>query len=99
MTAAGADDQQHLLLADPTEAEIEVADCVVTLAMLPNWKEVTLWEQTGNGRLSQETTNAALNLCRDGCRTLHKFLREHLLEQAEKTSKEENNDAEKMDES
>jgi exosome complex RNA-binding protein Rrp42 (RNase PH superfamily) len=35
----------YVLLADPTLEEMSVADCVVTLAILPNWKDVTVWEQ------------------------------------------------------
>lgn len=72
-----------VLLADPTLEELGVADSVVTLALLPNWKEVTVWEQSGAAGLSQTTTNEAVSLCRDGCRTMHKFLRQHLIEQTE----------------
>jgi len=68
-------------LADPTLEEIEVADAVVTLALMPNWKEVTLWEQSGG--LSPEQANRAMELCRDGCRTMHRFLREHLIQEHE----------------
>jgi exosome complex component MTR3 len=68
-----------VLLADPTLEEMSVADCVVSLAILPNWKEATVWEQSGAADLSQTVTNEAVNLCRDGCRTMHKLLREHLL--------------------
>lgn len=76
------------LLADPTLEEMNAADIVVTIAILPNWKEVTVWEQSGAAAgLSQSTTNEAVNLCRDGCRTMHKFMREHLLEQAGSTTK------------
>jgi exosome complex component MTR3 len=80
----------ELLLADPDLAETEAADAVVTLAVLPNWKEVTLWEQSGS--LSPDKANQAMELCRDGCRTMHRFTREHLLEQVhsnETTSMEE----------
>lgn len=63
------------LLADPNLDEEQAADALVTLAVLPNWKEVTLWEQSG--RLSASNTNEAIERCRDGCRTLHKFVREH----------------------
>ena len=66
-----------LLLADPTYAEMAHADAIVTLSMLANWKEVTLWNQAG--RLSSTTANAALSLCRDGCRTMHKFMKNTLL--------------------
>lgn len=72
------------LLADPDLAETQDADAVVTLAVLPNWKEVTLWEQSGS--LSPDKVNQAMELCRDGCRTMHRFMREHLLQQAQSES-------------
>lgn len=68
-----------VLLADPDLDEEESAEAVVTLALLPNWKEVSLLEQSG--KLSQAQTNEAIALCRDGCRTMHRFLRDHLLQQ------------------
>jgi exosome complex component MTR3 len=67
------------LLVDPDLQEEKEADAVVTLAMLPNWKEVSVWEQSG--RLTPEVGNEAINLCRDGCRTMHRSLRDHVLEQ------------------
>ena len=67
------------LLADPDLQEERDANALVTLAVLPNWKEVSLWEQSG--QLSPEQANRAIDLCRDGCRTMHRFLRDHLLEQ------------------
>jgi len=66
-----------LLLADPTYEEMAHASAVVTLSVMPNWKEVTLWNQSG--RLSSTTANEAIALCRDGCRTMHKFMRTALL--------------------
>ena len=68
-----------LLLADPTHEEISQADAVVQLSLLANWKEVTLWNQSG--RLSSSVANDAISLCRDGCRTMHKFMRSALLKQ------------------
>ena len=69
------------MLADPTLEETEAANAVVTLALMPNWKEVTLWEQSGG--LSPEQANRAMELCRDGCRTMHRFQREHLIQEYE----------------
>lgn len=69
---------QLVLLADPTYAEVAHADAVVTLSLLANWKEITLWNQSG--RLSSGVANEAIALCRDGCRTMHKFMRNALLE-------------------
>ncbi|GAX11475.1 exosome complex component MTR3 [Fistulifera solaris] len=70
--------QNGILLADPDLDEEESADALVTLAFLPNWKEVSLLEQSG--KLSPAQTNQAIDLCRDGCRTMHRFLRDHLLQ-------------------
>jgi exosome complex component MTR3 len=79
----GANGQKAVLLADPTLDEMNMADSVVTIGILPNWKEVTLWEQWGTGTMSSglslTTTNEAVSLCRVGCRTMHKFIREHLI--------------------
>jgi len=65
--------------ADPTLEEMIHAKAVVTLSILPNSKVVTLWEQSGIKALSPEETNRAMDLCRDGCRTMQRFVREHLL--------------------
>ena len=59
----------HGYCVDPTEAETRQAGAVT-----PNHKKVTLWSQSG--RLTSTMTNAAMELCRDGCRTMHKFMRE-----------------------
>lgn len=92
--SAGGDTKQStvILLADPTAEETRIADSIVTLAILPNWKEVSFWEQLGtnpgtNHAISQSTVNDAINLCRDGCRTMHKFLREHWLHDLTRESK------------
>jgi exosome complex component MTR3 len=61
-------------LVDPTQQEMSKADAIICLAMTPNQKEVTLWSQTG--RLSADMASQAMNLCRDGCKTYHRFLRE-----------------------
>ena len=65
---------EAIFLADPTEAERSKATAVICLAMTPNLKEVTLWSQSG--RLSVVNANHAIDLCRSGCRTIHKFMRE-----------------------
>ena len=72
-------EQQHQLLADPDLEEERRADALVTLAILPNWKEVSLWEQSG--KLSPAMANQAIDICRDGCRTMQRFARDHLLDQ------------------
>ena len=75
-------DNDHVLyLADPTNYESNLApqnsSSELCLAMLPNIKEVTLWNI--NGRVTPTTSNTAMGLCKDGCRTIHKFMREHLI--------------------
>eukprot|EP00537_Pseudo-nitzschia_pungens_P018801 CAMPEP_0172409780 /NCGR_PEP_ID=MMETSP1061-20121228/76543_1 /TAXON_ID=37318 /ORGANISM="Pseudo-nitzschia pungens, Strain cf. pungens" /LENGTH=357 /DNA_ID=CAMNT_0013145945 /DNA_START=143 /DNA_END=1216 /DNA_ORIENTATION=- len=64
---------------------------LVCLAMTPNRKEVTLWSQSG--RLSAEAASRAMELCRDGCRTMHGFLREACLSSASATADAANADA------
>uniref|UniRef100_A0A7S2A982 Exoribonuclease phosphorolytic domain-containing protein n=1 Tax=Trieres chinensis TaxID=1514140 RepID=A0A7S2A982_TRICV len=66
------------LLADPSEEETTLAVGTVTLAMLPNFREVTMWEMTG--RLSQADSTAAIELCRDGCATMHRLMRKCIVE-------------------
>lgn len=61
-------------LADPTEAETSGASAILCLAMTPNLKEVTLWSQSG--RLNAAQANEAIRICRTGCRTMHRFMRE-----------------------
>jgi exosome complex component MTR3 len=75
------DEDRWMYLADPTQQEVtartsaaSVSVALICLAMTPNHKEVTLWSQSG--RLSSEMASEAMELCRDGCRTMHKFMRE-----------------------
>jgi len=63
-------------IADPTEDEILQASGVVTIAMMPNWREVTVWDQFG--KMSIEASTDAMELARDGCVTMHKFLKNNL---------------------
>jgi exosome complex component MTR3 len=76
-TAMEVDDEESaepIFLADPTEAERLRASAVICLAMTPNMKEVTLWSQSG--RLDATHASQAIDICRNGCRTMHKFMRE-----------------------
>ena len=75
----GQEEGQALLtlLADPTEEEIIESTGTVTIAMIPNFREVTLWEQTG--KLSPSDSSAAIEMCRDGCATMHQFMRRCLV--------------------
>jgi len=82
--------QAQILLADPDLAEITASDALMTIAVLPNWKEVALWEQSG--RLTAAQANQAMELCRDACRTMHRFMREHLIEQQQQNSSSSSNE-------
>ena len=87
----GGDDKNPSLifLADPTQRELETAYAVVTLATMPSWKQVTLWEQTTTRHgptsdiKSAAVANQALSLCRDGCRTLHQLMSQYCRTMAE----------------
>lgn len=95
------------LWADPTLAEESLSStsrygddkdngttttkAIVTLGLLPNSKQVTLWEQCGQA-LSAQETNAAMDLCRDGCRTMQRFVREYLIASCEKTEHDDGDD-------
>ncbi len=68
------DEDRYLYLVDPTQDEVHSKAAIICLAMTPNHKEVTLWSQSG--KLSSEMASVAMELCRDGCRTMHKFMRE-----------------------
>jgi len=71
------------LLVDPTEEEMWKAEGVVSLTMMTNWKEVTFWDQTG--RLPTHIIPDALKLCRDGCSTMHQFMKKALIRSISKT--------------
>lgn len=64
---------QYVAVADPTEDEILQACGVVTIAMLPNHKEVTVWDQFG--KMSVESSSDAMELARDGCLTMSRFVK------------------------
>lgn len=81
-TVAGLGSQ---ILADPTEDELAAANASVILAILPSWKDVTLWQQSG--KLSGDQVSQAVDLCRDGCRTLQRFMRQCLVESISKNKR------------
>ena len=64
---------KYVAIADPTEDEILQASGVVTIALMPNWREVTVWDQFGKMPLSASTE--AMEIARDGCVTQHKFVK------------------------
>lgn len=72
------------LVADPTEDELSVADATVVLAIMPSWKDVTLWFQSG--KLSGDVATQAVDLCRSGCRTLQRFMRQCLVDANERST-------------
>ncbi len=80
------DEDYFLYLADPTQDEVPSKAAVICLAMTPNHKEVTLWSQSG--KLSSAMASVAMELCRDGCRTMHKFMRESWISTCSKEQQE-----------
>eukprot|EP00557_Chaetoceros_sp_GSL56_P002176 CAMPEP_0176501754 /NCGR_PEP_ID=MMETSP0200_2-20121128/14346_1 /TAXON_ID=947934 /ORGANISM="Chaetoceros sp., Strain GSL56" /LENGTH=381 /DNA_ID=CAMNT_0017900695 /DNA_START=47 /DNA_END=1193 /DNA_ORIENTATION=+ len=76
-----ADDKYHLL-ADPDANEILIADGVLTIGMMSNWKEVVFWDQTG--RLPSKVVSEAIELCKEGCLVMHNFMREALVGQKDR---------------
>ena len=90
------EEDRWLYLADPTEREVTTTStnvALICLAMTPNHKEVTLWSQSG--RLSSDMASHAMELCRDGCRTMHKFMRESWISSL--SSSNENDDMDSSD--
>jgi len=85
------DDNNCVYLVDPSEEETTGAQAIICLAMTPNHKEVTLWSQSG--RLSASMASHAMELCRDGCRTYHKFLREAWISRLAKDNDDDNEDS------
>ena len=59
------------------ESELLKSRSHLTVAMLPNCREVSFLEQIG--RISASTSSEAIELARDGCATVHKFMREYLI--------------------
>merc|ERR1712071_567118 len=66
-----------LCRVDPTEEEMLHAKGVVTLAMLANSREVPYWDV--EGRLPSITVQDALDICKHGCNTIHKFMKQCLI--------------------
>lgn len=63
-------------LVDPSEDEIQLSQGYVTVALMPNRKEVTYWDQAG--RLQSGITAEAIGICREGCHTVYKLMRQCL---------------------
>jgi hypothetical protein len=71
---------QYQILADPTLQEEVAADSTIVLGMLSQ-KDVACYEQMGPKSIALNVMNPAIELARDGCRTMHRFIRTHLIEQ------------------
>lgn len=67
-------------IADPTEDEILQASGVVTIALMPNLREVTVWDQFG--KMPLDASTEAMELARDGCVTMHKFVKNCLMKES-----------------
>ena len=85
-TTVGESHDGSLRFVDPSNSNC--CRSTITLAFLPNWQHVTFWEQKGK----MEKVNECLELCQQGNRTIHRFVREHwarkLKESAEGTGSE-----------
>lgn len=68
---------EYIAIADPTEEEILLAKGIVTIAIMPNIKEVTVFDQFG--KMSLEECTQAMELANSGCVTMHKFVKNCLL--------------------
>ena len=68
---------KSICLLDPTEMEVNGCHGTVTVALMPNMKEVTYWEQVG--RLNSEISSESISLCRDGCTSMYKLMRTCLI--------------------
>jgi len=81
---------KHTLLADPVLDEMNRAQSLSTLAVLANWKEVTLWDQESkdNVGIPANVANDAISLAQDGCRTMHRFMRQCLVEAKQNSTKD-----------
>ena len=73
-----SDPSKIICLIDPTESERETCLGTVTVALMPNMKEVTYWDQSG--RLKSEASSEAISLCRAGCLNIYKLMRTCLIE-------------------
>lgn len=77
-------------LVDPTLYEMDMADSIITIGMMPSWKEITCWEQTSQYQnhssvyLTPDMINVGIELCYDGCRIIHRFIKEHFLNKTTK---------------
>jgi len=67
-------------ICDPTEDEILQASGVVTIALMPNLREVTVWDQFG--KMPLDASTEAMELARDGCVTMHKFVKNCLMKES-----------------
>lgn len=68
---------REMCLLDPTKEELNAALGTVTVALMPNMKEVTYWDQSG--RLTSASSSAAISLCRDGTGAMNELMRSCLM--------------------
>ena len=93
-TTAKQEETLYMYLLDPTgqeEKDNNDDDCngiisttIVTLAMLCNWKEVVFLDQSSSSinhkqHLPPIVSLKAMELCRDGCMIMSKFMKQCLL--------------------
>lgn len=76
-SSSSSSKEEYIAIADPTEEEILLAKGIVTIALMPNVKEVTVFDQFG--KMSLEECTRAMELAQSGCATMHKFVKNCLL--------------------
>jgi len=68
LKSSSSSKEEYIAIADPTEEEILLAKGIVTIALMPNVKEVTVFDQFG--KMSLEECTRALELAQSGCGSL-----------------------------
>lgn len=77
----------NTILADPDLQEEQNAEATVRLSLLPSPQQTLQFQQSG--RMPPKLANEALQVCRDGCRTMHQFIRKHVVEKLQQESRED----------
>ena len=71
------DGRECVAVLDPSESECVRAEGVLTLASMPTLNEMTYVAQTG--RMESEQAKKLLEMCVDGCATVHALMRDCLI--------------------
>ena len=71
------DEGNYICIADPNESQMIQSKGIVTLAMLAHSREVTYWDVSG--RLPASIVDNALDIAKNGCHTVHRFMKQSLI--------------------